>query len=676
MVLQKTPTVDNHIPVRSGDIKTINPTGYHDHEHQEKAAAVDDYYYTKPPDRPEVIVTLSSPNYLKRECLQTAAVVSVDADSIRPKDSRVALLSSDDHGHRSQESTAAAAAAAVNDRAHSVRLLTPPPPDYCEHETTTTTTAAAAAESHRTPATATATAAAAAAATVAVVVEYDDNRVDSVPPEDFITLYPSGYHEQESQEIAMVNDDFDPSCNEAGIVYDHQSDPVFPEDITTRSDRYGNESQKTPPAHEPPDRYGSESQETTPLVPEPPDRYGNESRETPPPAHESPDRYGSASQDSPPAHEPYMYFSYFFTDDIIDHIVYQVNERLNHIIISAEDFKVFVGALIRMSLYPRSRVDQYWSRFKTYRVNEVADRIDKKSFSRIKLALPFNDRYDDSRQDDILYIYREIIEAFLTVPATPSNSVFEIPDKWKSSRRSGLFCRSSTDGFIHDIVMRPGKRTFENHHTQLDEEERHMTHQDKIVTLLMKTLENPKNSTVYSHRIGVSQKLVHTLMTRYGCRCIPFKTVSRSSAHYIDGILRYKTDLHKRTCLMDLFGYAIDLCVHNAWILYKRNCILLDVEPISLEKFRIKISDTYMSKTVKLSPVRRFNHRTSKMEICRPKLIEQHLPQRIAAVLMCAYCCARESHWMCEDCCVTFCLSEERNCFTEFHKSLIPSTCT
>nr|BDT62201.1 MAG: piggyBac transposable element [Penaeus semisulcatus majanivirus] len=500
--------------------------------------------------------------------------------------------------------------------------------------------------------------------------------------EDMLTLnlFPD-FPERESQDTTMVNNhtthaptgnvltfphpdnhDHERRQEAAGIIYDHHSDPVFPEDI-----------KKEPPAHEPPDRHGNESRET-PLVPEPADRHGNESRETPP-AHESPDSHGNESQGSPPAHEPYMYFSQFFTDDIIDHIVYQVNVRLNHIIISAEEFKVFVGALIRMSLYPRYRVDQYWSKIKTYRVKEVADCIDMYSFFRIKVALPFNDRYDNSRQDEILYIYREIIEAFLTVPATPSNSVFEIPDKWKRSRRSGLFCRSSTDGFIHDVFVRQVNRTFENHHTQLDEKERHMAYQDKIVTLLIKTLENPKNSTVYSHRIKTSQKLVYTLMCKYGCRYTPFQTVSRSSAHYIDGILKYKTDLHKRTCLMDLFGYAIDLCIHNAWILYKRDCVHLDVEPISLERFRIKISDAYLFKKVKLSSVRRYNHGTSKMEICRPKFIEQHLPQRIATELKCAYCCARESHWMCEDCSVPFCLSEERNCFTEFHKYLIPSTC-
>ena len=52
----------------------------------------------------------------------------------------------------------------------------------------------------------------------------------------------------------------------------------------------------------------------------------------------------------------------------------------------------------------------------------------------------------------------------------------------------------------------------------------------------------------------------------------------------------YKTPMHARRWYMRLFGYALDLCVCNAWILYKRECQAMRESPMSLKQFRLDIS--------------------------------------------------------------------------------------
>nr|BDT61969.1 MAG: piggyBac transposable element-like protein [Penaeus monodon majanivirus B] len=776
MILQETPAVDDHInPVCPGDVKTLNPPGYREHERQEMTAANDN----ADPVLFKDFTTLPAQDYHKHEVQDTAVVVVVTNhdDPVRPKD-LIASFSSDYHEHESQGT----AIAIVNDHADSVRpenFITPHPPDYheCENQETAIAIVNDHADSvrpenfitqlppdyheHESRETAEAVVNDHADSvrpenfitplppdyheresqeTAAIVVVNDhadpvctedlvtlpppdyhkhevqdtaivavNNHADSVRPEGFISPLPRGYHQQESQETAVVNDHFHLYCyedissllppdyhehesQETAVVVNDHVDSVYPEDFITPhpSGHHVHESQETARVnnHTDHDRPGNE------LTP-PPLNHDHEYQETPEVVNDHhsdpvlptditplplpPDCYEHESQETPIAYEPYVYFSLFFTEDIIDYIVCQVNTQQNSIIINADDFKVFVGALIRMSVYPRPHMYNYWSRLKKYRVKEVVEHIDRHSFVRIKVALPFNDSKPDRRHDEILYIYKKMNEEFLTVPATPLNSVFEIPDKRNAQGRSKLFCRSSTDGFIHDVFMSQGDRVFENHHTQLDDEERDMMYQDKIATVLIKTLEDTENSTVYTYRMKTTNKLIHHLRSRYGCRYIPIEPVPRSSAYYqksLDGILKYKTPLHKKNYRMDLFGYAIDLCVHNAWILYKRNCISLDVQPMSNKEFRLKISEAYLIKKVNLSSVKRYNRGTSKMKVCYPKLEEQHLPQHVAIVLMCTNCCSRESHWMCEHCGVTLCISEKRNCFREFHKALVYSTST
>lgn len=52
----------------------------------------------------------------------------------------------------------------------------------------------------------------------------------------------------------------------------------------------------------------------------------------------------------------------------------------------------------------------------------------------------------------------------------------------------------------------------------------------------------------------------------------------------------YKTLMRARRWYMRLFGYALDLCVCNAWILYKRDCQAMGEKSMPLQLFRLDIS--------------------------------------------------------------------------------------
>ena len=68
------------------------------------------------------------------------------------------------------------------------------------------------------------------------------------------------------------------------------------------------------------------------------------------------------------------------------------------------------------------------------------------------------------------------------------------PDKWGYK----LFCCSSVDGFIHDILMYQGESTFDSHPMQLSAEEKEFGVTTKTVVALVRTVKNPQSSAVYA----------------------------------------------------------------------------------------------------------------------------------------------------------------------------------
>ncbi|XP_068204309.1 piggyBac transposable element-derived protein 3-like [Palaemon carinicauda] len=124
--------------------------------------------------------------------------------------------------------------------------------------------------------------------------------------------------------------------------------------------------------------------------------------------------------------------------------------------------------------------------------------------------------------------------------------VVKKPDKWGYK----LFCHSSVDGFVHDILMYLGETTFANHHTLPSEEQIAMSVTSKFVVVLVNTIKHTSHSAVYAEHYFTSIELAKYLRLQYGCRYVvhpPLKSVKeinkkstqRGTLGYVssDGIL-------------------------------------------------------------------------------------------------------------------------------------------
>ncbi|XP_066941185.1 piggyBac transposable element-derived protein 3-like [Macrobrachium rosenbergii] len=234
------------------------------------------------------------------------------------------------------------------------------------------------------------------------------------------------------------------------------------------------------------------------------------------------------------------YFTQFFTPDLRSHIVFQSNlyskqrDVVSNFNLSESEFMVFLGFIMYMGLMPLPSIVDYWAVRR--RVPQVAEYRSRNRFKAIRSNLHFSDNDQAARSQDqflkVRFLFTKITREFLNVAETPLQSVDEVmvaykgttagnlrqyvakkPDKWGFK----LFCRSSVDGFIHDILMYQGATTFQSHHTSLSEEEEKLPVTNKFVIALVKTLKDPENSTVYADNYFTSIALVEYLRSQYSC---------------------------------------------------------------------------------------------------------------------------------------------------------------
>ena len=490
--------------------------------------------------------------------------------------------------------------------------------------------------------------------------------------------------------------------------------------------------------------------------------------------------------------EPYDYFGQFFNNEIRDHIVYQTNlyarqrDVAGNFNMSEEEFMVFLGLIIYMGLVHLPSIVDYWA-VKT-RVPHVADFMSRNRFKTIRTSLHFNDNDQAAGSQDRFFKMRppftKVTREFLKVPETPVHSIDEVMVAYKGTRAGNLrqyvakkpdkwgyklFCRSSVDGFVHDILMYQGETTFASHHTRLSEEEMDMSVTSKFVISLVKTIHDPRHAAVYADNYFTSIGLAKFLRSSYGCRYVgtarenrvghpPLKSVKdmgkkstpRGTLDYCssDGIVvarwkdnsvvtilstdagvepigsverydraakkkvpipcpsviekyngrmggidksdmlihLYKTPFRAKRYYMRLFAYLIDLIVCNSWILYKRDCLALHSRPMPLKDFRLDISNWLRSykttPSVRITrtslgtrdvPLPRRGQRAAVPSVSsRQDASSLHMPKHVTMRQTCKFCSQKghihRSRWMCEDCKVALCLTEERNCFASFHK--------
>ncbi|XP_069937583.1 piggyBac transposable element-derived protein 3-like [Cherax quadricarinatus] len=236
----------------------------------------------------------------------------------------------------------------------------------------------------------------------------------------------------------------------------------------------------------------------------------------------------------------YDYFTDFFTQDMIDNITFQTNlyarQKDIHTTFQtdSEEMTRFIGILLYMGYTVQPSIEDYWR--SASRTIQVAEVMGSKRFRLLRRTIHFNDntkKKDNDRFYKIRPLYNGLTKACLKVPATPKQSVDEVmvafkgktagnlrqyiknkPDKWGFK----LFCRSSEDGIIHDILMYQGNPTFENHHIKLSNEENKLPMSSRIVLVLAASLDQRKTSAVYADNFFSSLPLVKVLRDKYNCR--------------------------------------------------------------------------------------------------------------------------------------------------------------
>uniref|UniRef100_A0AAY4DZV3 PiggyBac transposable element-derived protein domain-containing protein n=1 Tax=Denticeps clupeoides TaxID=299321 RepID=A0AAY4DZV3_9TELE len=167
----------------------------------------------------------------------------------------------------------------------------------------------------------------------------------------------------------------------------------------------------------------------------------------------------------------------------------------------------------------------------------IADIMPRKRFKLLRRFIHFNGNYQFNNSPDRFYKIRPLFEMLrkqcLQIPSTHKNSVDEVmvaykgtragtlrqyiankPDKWGFK----LFCRASSSGIIHDLLLYQGASTFFN--VPLTEEEQMLPLGAKIVTTLSKTITEPELSVVFCDNYFTSFDLIQILHTNLGVKCI------------------------------------------------------------------------------------------------------------------------------------------------------------
>lgn len=480
---------------------------------------------------------------------------------------------------------------------------------------------------------------------------------------------------------------------------------------------------------------------------------------------------------------PFVYFKALFTDQMIEHITHHTNlysaqELGDPVRTNCEEIEDFLAMLLFMGVFNFPAIEDYWhgaSRF-----DLIADIMPRNRFKLLRRFIHFNDNQQCNDSPDRFYKIRPLLEMLreqcLQIPSTYKHSVDEVmvaykgtragtlrqyiankPDKWGFK----LFCRASSSGIIHDMLLYQGASTFFN--VALSEQEQELLLGAKLVTTLCKTIALPRLSVVFCDNYFTSFNLIQNLHSALGVKCIgtvrqnrtggaplmtdkelmkkgrgafdyrssegvvavkwfdnkcvnllsnacgvePLSTVRRWSKEakakipipcpslipayneHMGGIdlsdmlvHLYKTPAKSRRWYFPLFGYILDLSVSNSWLVYKRDCGLLNEKPMPLKRFRLAVAQSLkqVNKPAKVgrpassSPTPMLSqkrHYTQTAQQPPPDVRYDncgHLPLHSEKRGRCKVCPKGVSRWKCEKCLVFLCLNASQQCFVAYHK--------
>lgn len=143
----------------------------------------------------------------------------------------------------------------------------------------------------------------------------------------------------------------------------------------------------------------------------------------------------------------------------------------------------------------------------------------------------------------------------------------------------------------------------------------------------------------------------------------------------------YRIPLRTRRWYLSIFAQMVDICLNNAWLLYRRERELLGIEAkkLSLKEFRrlvaqsLKLKNKVKRKRTTTETIgnskkikRTFIPRPP-IDVCNDKV--DHFPI-YSTKGRCRECKTGETHWICTKCNARLCLVKNRNCFYTFHHKI------
>uniref|UniRef100_A0A671LFG7 PiggyBac transposable element-derived protein domain-containing protein n=1 Tax=Sinocyclocheilus anshuiensis TaxID=1608454 RepID=A0A671LFG7_9TELE len=221
---------------------------------------------------------------------------------------------------------------------------------------------------------------------------------------------------------------------------------------------------------------------------------------------------------------PFQYFKMFFTDEMIQHVAHHTNlysaqELGDPIKTSPEEIEDFLSMLLFVGVFKFPSLEDYWHNESRFSV--IADIMPRKRFQLLHRFYKIRPLFDMLRKQCLLIpsTYKHSVdEVMVGYKGTRAGSLRQYiankPDKWGFK----VFCRASSSGIIHDLLMYQGASTFFN--VTLSEEEQMLPLGAKVVTTLCKTIQQPHLSVVFFDNFFTSFKLVQTLQTSLGVQCI------------------------------------------------------------------------------------------------------------------------------------------------------------
>uniref|UniRef100_A0A3B5R5N8 PiggyBac transposable element-derived protein domain-containing protein n=1 Tax=Xiphophorus maculatus TaxID=8083 RepID=A0A3B5R5N8_XIPMA len=414
---------------------------------------------------------------------------------------------------------------------------------------------------------------------------------------------------------------------------------------------------------------------------------------------------------------PFQYLKMLFTDEMIENIAHHTNlysaqELGDPIKTSPEEIEHFLAILLFMGVFNLPSLEDYWHH--ESRFDLITDIMPRRRFQLLRRYIHFNDNQQCSESWDSLYKIRPLFEMLceqcLLIPSTHKHSVDEVLVAYKGTRAGTLrqyianksdkwgfklFCRASSSGIIHDLLLYQGASTFFN--VALSEEEQALPLGAKVVTMLCTTTKEPQMSVVFCDNFFTSFNLVQYLHTALGVKCIvkcfdnkyvnllsnacgimTFSTVKCWSKEFHAKITilcpslisaynelkgginlsdmlvhMYKTPAKSRRWYLPLFGHMLDLCIANSWLLYKRDSGLQNEKPVSLKRFCLAVAHSLNQFNKPASELTSwptiFQLSTTREDRLHPNHHDQNHKQMCATTTM--------SRWKCEKCNVFLCLN-------------------